>query len=293
MLAKSKIKKKRGKRALARKVEAKVAKASVLENHQKKQVDRQYWLERASREALEVCDSILSFVNSSFSDEEQHLAFRKYYVAALPDRFVSFKPIGETVAVTFSPNDVKHCFNQFKSLGMASRVRGKRDRLSVEVTSESCQKFLNQLASTALKPMKQANSAYAKLFPINDSKSLKRGRFADASDSILRRWGIFKNKVSRTPFMIKKLLEAQGETCPLCRKPILASESVVHHLDYDHLCIFDDSVIVENEKNGKPIKVANCANCQEISGCMQRLVLLHKGCHFRVHLVEGRIKRKR
>ncbi len=265
----------------------------MLKNHQKKPTDRQYWLERSSREALEVCDSILSFVNSSISEEVQLLAFRKNYVAALPDRFVSFKPIGETVSVTFSPNDVMYCFNHFKDLGMAARVRGKRDRLSVEVTSESCQEFLNQLASSVLKPMKQANSSYTKLFPINDSKSLKLGRFADASDSTLRRWGIFKSKVCRTPFMIKRLLEVQGETCPLCRKPILASESVVHHLDYDHLCIFDDSVIVESEKNGKPIKVANCASCHEISGCVKRLVLLHKGCHFRVHLVEGRAKRNR
>lgn len=259
----------------------------------KESFDRRYWAAKSSVEALEVVDSILSFINSS-SEKSQSLAFRKYYIAALPGRLVTFKPVGRTVMVTLKLDDASGWVSQFSNCGMSAKVCVRRGgKLRVEVTAECVDKFFDQLKQAMPELLSKSNSIYEKFIPINDSKALKVSRYADATESTLKRWGIFKNKVCRTPFMKKKLLVEQGNACPICRKPINASEGIVHHVDYDHLCVYDHTVILPAGKNGESIRVANCANCNVVGECSKRLVLLHGGCHFRVHLVEGRVRKER
>ena len=110
----------------------------------KELVDRHYWTGRSSNVALEVCDSILDFVNT-LSDRSHRLVFRKYYIAILPASFITFKPIGEIVFVTLKVDNAVDWVSRFSGRGMPAVVRGQKGGLGVDVNAESVVEFTSLL----------------------------------------------------------------------------------------------------------------------------------------------------
>lgn len=126
---------------------------------------------------------------------------------------------------------------------------------------------------------------YKKYFPVNNIKSLREEIFSGASESTLKKWRIFTSSLTRTPYMEELLRRRQKNICPICLKTIEMGKGVIHHMDYNHLCIYDKTT-------SKRFNFAQCENCPETQKCITKVVLLHIKCHTVLHIKEGRIVTK-
>lgn len=134
---------------------------------------------------------------------------------------------------------------------------------------------------------------YKEFLPINDFASLKEEKFNNLTEVELKKWRNFI-KISKSEYISEKLAEKQSEICPACNEKIVKSERVIHHLDYERFCKYS-----ENNKIFKPtlkqpkrkISTPKCNECPETETCLNKLVLLHNNCHFKIHIIEGKIKK--
>tara|TARA_R110000764_G_scaffold137498_1_gene225424 strand:+ start:2407 stop:3240 length:834 start_codon:yes stop_codon:yes gene_type:complete len=134
---------------------------------------------------------------------------------------------------------------------------------------------------------------YKDFFPINDSASLKKGNFKNLTKNEVKRWWNFKS-ITKSEYILDKLAIKQNNICPACNEIIKKSGAVIHHLDYERLCkyleynrILKPTIKQPNRK----IKTPKCNECPETETCLDKLVLLHNNCHFKIHIIEGRIKK--
>lgn len=136
---------------------------------------------------------------------------------------------------------------------------------------------------------------YKELFPINDPSSLKKGVFKKLTKNEVKRWQNFK-KITNSEYIFKQLANEQNNICPICNKLIEKSDSVIHHLDYERLCKYVEYNRILNstpKQPNKKRKTPKCNECVETEICLNKVVVLHKNCHFRLHIIEGRIKREK
>lgn len=128
-------------------------------------------------------------------------------------------------------------------------------------------------------------------FPKNDAKELEEGSYKNLTVEEKERWKIFRNAMVKTEWMKQHLLKSQNGFCPICKEELLIGKSVIHHLDYEQLCIYPNSVRVPyptKSRAGRTKPNANCAKCADISQCVSKVVLIHRSCHYSLHLAEGR-----
>lgn len=138
-----------------------------------------------------------------------------------------------------------------------------------------------------------AHFNYRDFFPINDSASLKEGKYKDLTKNEIKKWRNFNN-ITKSDFIYDKLAEEQNNICPACYKIIGKSDGVIHHLDYERLCKYLECHKVLKPTPKQPyrkIKVPKCSKCTETNICEKKVVLIHNKCHFQIHIIEGRIKR--
>jgi hypothetical protein len=134
---------------------------------------------------------------------------------------------------------------------------------------------------------------YKELFPINDSDSLNKGNFKNLTKNEVKKWWNFKN-ITKSEYILDKLAEKQNNICPACKQIIQKSDAVIHHLDYERLCIYLEYNRVLNPTIKQPnrkLKTPKCNVCPETETCLNKIVLLHKYCHFKIHIIEGRINK--
>lgn len=134
---------------------------------------------------------------------------------------------------------------------------------------------------------------YKDLLPINDSKSLKEGKFKNLSIDETNKWRNFKN-ITKSEFIANQLANEQNNICPACNQIIESSEGVIHHLDYDRLCKYLECFRLPKPTTKQPnrkLKTPKCSKCPETDICKEKVVLIHNKCHFKIHIIEGRIKR--
>ncbi len=136
---------------------------------------------------------------------------------------------------------------------------------------------------------------YSKYLPVNEPRELRSGAFEDLTEADFRRWKIFKSYLTRTPYMFHILLMQQESICPICDSKLIIDKSIIHHVDYKHLCHYDCFLQIDKPDTKRPkrtIRIANCEQCKDMSGCITRIVLIHKACHIYLHVKEGRIYKK-
>lgn len=134
---------------------------------------------------------------------------------------------------------------------------------------------------------------YKEYFPVNDPKELFEKKIKQLTESDQKKWKNFKNRIPRSSFIKNKLKNRQSNTCPICSN-ILNNNIVVHHIDYDHLCVSENYQKQKSPTHKNPnreLNVPNCINCNRINPCLDRLVLIHNSCHMILHKQEGRISK--
>lgn len=130
---------------------------------------------------------------------------------------------------------------------------------------------------------------YQKFYPVNDFKVLSEKKYSNLSKNEIYNWKTFVTYISKTPY-VKRYLHAQQEgVCPICDQFLEYPNSVIHHNDYDQFCSFERSKITIGN-SGITKVIANCKNCNQQQPCFDKIVLLHKTCHYILHKMEGRIK---
>lgn len=134
---------------------------------------------------------------------------------------------------------------------------------------------------------------YKEFLPVNDSASLKEGKYKDLTKNEIKKWRNFKI-ITKSQYIFDKLAEEQNNICPACNEIIEKSEGVIHHLDYERLCKYLECFKVLKPTLKEPyrkIKTPKCSKCPETNICKEKVVLIHNKCHFKIHIIEGRIKR--
>lgn len=132
---------------------------------------------------------------------------------------------------------------------------------------------------------------YKEYYPINDSAELQETTYSKLNDTEIKRWYNFKI-ITRSKFISDSLLENQSNICPICSKYLNKENKVIHHIDYERLCDFEDnySKIVPTLKNpDRKLKIPKCDICPNRELCLSKVVLIHSRCHFILHKMEGRI----
>jgi hypothetical protein len=134
---------------------------------------------------------------------------------------------------------------------------------------------------------------YKEFFPVNDSASLKEGKYKNLTKNEKKKWWNFKI-ITKSEYIFDKLAEEQNNICPACNEIIEKSEGVIHHLNYERLCKYLECFKVSKPTLKNPyrkIKAPKCSKCPETSICKEKVVLIHNKCHFKIHIIEGRIIR--
>lgn len=101
------------------------------------------------------------------------------------------------------------------------------------------------------------------------------------------RWRQFVRHICADIEIKRELSHRQDGLCEFCRAPFMArmlDDAVVHHLSYDHECTRIRSNVVD------PPRCGDCLREHELEAfrCLQRLRLLHRDCHERLHRMEAR-----
>jgi hypothetical protein len=107
------------------------------------------------------------------------------------------------------------------------------------------------------------------------------------------KWKLFARRLSMNSFVKKYLAERQESKCPWCALQMDDRRAtVVHHLTYDHLCEFGKTAIIKpgatNRRQKDPFEIPKCHDCllerpDLFSQCMERVRLVHDGCHREIH----------
>lgn len=130
---------------------------------------------------------------------------------------------------------------------------------------------------------------YQKYYPVNDFKGLLKTKYSNLASEDLYNWKTFVHYISKTPFAKRYLHTFQEGVCPICSQFLEFRDSVIHHINYDQFCSFKRKEI-KNLKNDKAKVIANCKSCRTPQPCFEKIVLIHKNCHFILHKMEGRVK---
>ncbi len=107
------------------------------------------------------------------------------------------------------------------------------------------------------------------------------------------KWRLYANRIRNNPVMRDRLLSRQKLLCPICEN-ILDEETHMHHIDYDHICNYGRETEVYTGSISKRTKkrrvklVPDCESClvnskANFNSCKNKLVMVHKACHGRLH----------
>lgn len=133
---------------------------------------------------------------------------------------------------------------------------------------------------------------YKPYFPKNDPHELFETKFKDFSETELKKWNNFKNRITKSEFIKGLLVKKQSNICPICSKSINGRSQVVHHTDYDQLCEYESYLTLSSPTNkNRKIKVPHCENCPTSNVCINKVILIHNVCHMILHKQEGRINK--
>jgi len=133
------------------------------------------------------------------------------------------------------------------------------------------------------------------LKPVNEILQLRNDIFSKESEPENTKWRIFKSYICRTSFMVEHHYFIQKGAYLLCNKRLGKNKTVIHHLNYDHLCKYDYFLREKKPTAKRPertVQIARCKNCDNKQECVNKISLVHKRCHHLIHKNENTKIRK-
>lgn len=105
------------------------------------------------------------------------------------------------------------------------------------------------------------------------------------------RWRNFAGRAQKNPFMKLSCWMRQHGRCAICHRPVSTDNCILHHLDYGRICLTSSCIKVPSPTEKRPNRQITCPDCErcshenpsEFHECLSRLVIVHKGCHLRLH----------
>lgn len=101
-----------------------------------------------------------------------------------------------------------------------------------------------------------------------------------------KEWKLFARKITKNPFMKNVVANRHSNRCSWCNRSI-RSEFILHHVDYDHQCMYGIETVISRPTEKRPNKkviVPDCETCNKIrpeyfNECVNRLVPVHGKCN--------------
>lgn len=99
-------------------------------------------------------------------------------------------------------------------------------------------------------------------------------------------WEAFAVEVTKNAFMRFYLYGRGRRRCALCLHPF-GGDTVIHHVDYDHVCSFGRRLMQPTPREDRPdivVDVPDCEACflesrERFFSCADRLRLVHSDCN--------------
>lgn len=100
----------------------------------------------------------------------------------------------------------------------------------------------------------------------------------------------YYSRITSSVFVKDYLLKKYDYKCQLCGEDLDLNSVVVHHLNYDRVCINKDTTYNKIELQRKRRKVPDCENCkidnpEEFYNCINNLRPVHKKCNAFISLI--------
>jgi hypothetical protein len=80
--------------------------------------------------------------------------------------------------------------------------------------------------------------------------------------------------------------------CPWCERRIKTSALQLHHIDYEHCCVYTDLIKIPNPTPKRPNRVNKVPDCEKcysknptaFSNCISRVVPVHNLCNMEIEI---------
>jgi len=103
------------------------------------------------------------------------------------------------------------------------------------------------------------------------------------------KWSLFARKLTKSIFMKNYLKDKYNNKCPWCGYN-LNDNLVIHHIDYDHECFYNNYIKISHPTNKRPnrtYKAPDCENCYKTTNnkfneCIIRIAPVHKFCNLQI-----------
>lgn len=100
-------------------------------------------------------------------------------------------------------------------------------------------------------------------------------------------WQLYASKICGNPFVADYLRTRENGRCACCGRRLIKKPNI-HHIDYDHECVYDKGIRISSPTEKQPkrkLLVPDCRTCfitnrDKFNACMSRVVLVHTYCNY-------------
>lgn len=119
----------------------------------------------------------------------------------------------------------------------------------------------------------------------NNTKSQVRSNIAKNSPEHLENLEFFIEKICRNRDVKNILIDKQNNICPWCGEDLLKKNTsnsviVIHHMDYNRICLGPKSKTYFKKKI---VDIPNCLCCKDIEECLNSLAVVHSKCNAQIN----------
>ena len=119
---------------------------------------------------------------------------------------------------------------------------------------------------------------YEKKYINNNSFSKMKRKYNNSKS-----WRNFSEECIKNSFLKEYLKNKYNNKCVWCEKNIVDNNFVIHHLDYDNICKYNESL-------------PNCEKCykedfKQFKLCEEKLVIVHPYCNVMIAKVFRKLKK--
>lgn len=101
-------------------------------------------------------------------------------------------------------------------------------------------------------------------------------------------WSNFARRICKNPYVKNYHRKKSNNVCSWCKRKF--EKFVLHHIDYEHLCITDTTIKVSAPTEKRPNKTARIPDCETchktnpkaFNECMKRITAVHNHCNYMI-----------
>ena len=118
---------------------------------------------------------------------------------------------------------------------------------------------------------------------------IPQNNYADSKEknkNHLNHWRNFSRRITKNPYVKDYHFKKTNGTCSWCHRKY--NNFVIHHIDYDHSCLTDNTIKVHTPTEKRPnktTKVPDCHSCHQnnpdaFNKCMGKITAAHRHCNY-------------